>query len=269
MYLFVSALLALMAISGFFGKANISHLSVKVDTPEEVYARTSFPLRVTLKNDRSFFPAFLTKVHIAGQELLFPFVESRSEAVRHMSISFEERGNHLIGNVYASSIFPFNFFTRFTRAFPEAKLLVFPRLKKGALAAGSKGARNVKGDTPSFKTGYESEMVAIRDYVTGDPLKYINWKATAKTGILKTREFSAPLSIPLIIDFDVLEVEEVEEKISRVSYLLSHLFRQGVPVGLKIKGKLFEPSLSSSRRIDMLRELALYPGRIPSPRRSP
>jgi uncharacterized protein (DUF58 family) len=265
-YLTVSALLALMGISGFFGKANISRLSVEVDWPKEVYARTPFPLRVTLRNNRRTMPAFLVMVHIADRTILFPFVDKRSEATRHIDITFAKRGDHVIGNVQASSVFPFNFFTRFTRPFPDSRLLVFPRLTKGDLATAYEVGRRNGGESSSRATGYESEMISIRDYALGDPLKYINWKATARAGRLKTKEFSSLLVNPTVIDFDKVQIDDVEERISRISYALTRLIKSNVPVGLKIGGRLLKPSVSQPHKALMLRALALYPSHSPSGR---
>jgi uncharacterized protein (DUF58 family) len=92
----------------------------------------------------------------------------------------------------------------------------------------------------------------------GDPLKYIHWKATAKTGRLKTKELSSLAHRPVIIDFEKVSIANVEERISSVAYAIVQFTKKNIPVGLKINGNLYLPDVSSAHKLSMLRELALY-----------
>src|SRR3972149_4703492 len=78
-YLIVAAFLSFMAVSGVFGKRNLSKIDVRIELPEEIYAGTSPPVKVILRNTRRFLPAFLMRVHVSGNEILFPFVEVKTE----------------------------------------------------------------------------------------------------------------------------------------------------------------------------------------------
>ncbi len=102
-------------------------------------------------------------------------------------------------------------------------------------------------------------MISIREYRHGDPLKYINWKATAKTGRLKTKELSSLGHQPIVIDFDRIPIRDIEERLSCVAYSLLQIIKKGyAPVGLKINGRFYEPGASQTHKINMLKELALY-----------
>ena len=263
-YLTVSALLAFMGISGFFGKANIENLRVIVTIPEEVFAGTPIPLKVTLVNNKAFLPAFLIKVRVEGSELHFPFVNKQSEESLYLDVTFLRRGDYLIDNVRAYSVFPFNFFVRFTRTFISTRLTVFPGLARRDIPGIYLEPVCRQGELAMDRTGFESDIISIRDYVTGDPLKYINWKATAKTGGLKTKELSVLARRPVVIDFDKLDMGNVEERISCVAYVLLRLINDNVAVGLKLKDRLYKPGLSRSHKLEMLTGLALYPP-VPSP----
>ena len=266
-YLTVSALLAFMGISGFFGKANISRLNVIAKVPPEVFAGTPVPLKVTLVNNRAFLPAFLIKVSIEGREVHFPFVNRRSRESRHVDITFFKRGEHVVNDIHVSSVFPFNFFIRYNRKFQPVRLTVFPRLVRGEIPGLDRSPRYHRGELPADRSGFESDIMSIRKYAAGDPLKYINWKATAKTGELKTKELSILSRRPVVIDFDSLDAGSTEERISRVAYVLLKLIKENIAVGLKLKGTLYGPDLSRSHRLRMLTGLALYPS-VPSPART-
>ena len=115
-----------------------------------------------------------------------------------------------------------------------------------------------RGEKISDRLGYESDIVSIREYVRGDPLKYIHWKATAKTGKLKTKELSSLAHRPVIIDFEKVSIANIEERISSIAYAIVQFCKKNIPVGLKINGNLYLPDVSSAHKINLLRELALY-----------
>lgn len=255
-----------MGISGFFGKRNLERISVDIEFPDEVYSRTDFPLKLTLTNRRRFLPAFLIKIRIKNTGLLFPFVDAGNHGTRYTNVSFNRRGLHRIEEIYICSVFPFNFFNRCKRIDKAVEFVVFPKAKKCEYAAVLERERRSRGEKPSDKMGYEGDVISSRDYIEGDPLKYIHWKATAKTGQLKTKELSSLSQQPVIIDFDKAGIKNTEEKISCITYMILKLLKQNIPVGLRIRNKLYKPGISGkltegqvkAGKINMLRELALY-----------
>jgi uncharacterized protein (DUF58 family) len=260
-YLIVAALLSFMGISGFFGKSNLSGIAVAVEFPPEIYANAAFPLKVTLRNKRRILPVFLMKVRLGELTLLFPFVDQKSESTQYVTTVFSKRGRQKIENIYVSSVFPFNFFTRYKIVQSIFSFIVFPELRKCDLLGMYEQEKRLKGEDITDKIGYESDMISIREYMHGDPLKYINWKATAKTGRLKTKELSSPAHQPIVIDFDRVAIKETEEKLSCIAYSLLQFIKMNTPVGLKMNGRLYEPGFSHPHKIGMLKELALYKGR--------
>jgi len=260
-YLIVAALLSFMGISGFFGKNNLSLVDIDIEFPQEIYAGSAFPLKVTLINKKRVLPVFLMKVNIDGHTAFFPYVESKSKSSVYINISFSRRGRKGIEDLYIYSVFPFNFFTRYKRLGKKFEFIVLPQLKQCTLLALYEKDRRLRGDRTSDSTGYETDIVSIREYVYGDPMKYINWKATAKTGKLKTKELSSLLYRPVIIDFDEVAINDTEEKISCIAYSVSKLIKNNTPIGLKIKDRLYNPDITQSHKINMLRELAIYEDR--------
>lgn len=251
-------LLSFMSISGVFGKSNLSKISFTVDIPQEIYAGTPVPLKITLTNNRKFLPAFLIRLTTDTFEVFFPFTNTRSALSLYTDISFETRGSHIINNIQVNSVFPFNFFTRFKDIHHTYKCIVFPTLKACDLTSLYEQDKKRRGEKISDRLGYESEIVSIREYVRGDPLKYIHWKATAKTGKLKTKELSSLAHRPVIIDFEKVSIANIEERISSVAYAIVQFTKKNIPVGLKINGNLCLPDVSSAHKLNLLRELALY-----------
>ena len=109
-----------------------------------------------------------------------------------------------------------------------------------------------------FRSGYDADIVSIREYVRGDPIKYIHWKATARTGKLKTKEHSSLSYQPVVIEFEKVFIKDIEDRISCVAYTIVQLLKNNVPVGLRINGRMYPPDVTGIHRMNMLRELAVY-----------
>ncbi|MBP1748855.1 MAG: hypothetical protein H6Q52_1394 [Deltaproteobacteria bacterium] len=247
-----------MSISGFFGKANLSKLDLQIDFPQEVYAGSQVPVKITVENRRRHLPAFLIGLNADHISVLLPFTPAKSTSSVFTNITFRERGLHTIENPRVSSVFPFNFFTRFKTLHKTYTIIALPRLKACDLASLYRKERRSRGEKISDAIGYDADVISIREYVRGDPIKYIHWKATAKTGKLKTKELSSLSYQPVVIEFENVMIRDVEERISSVAYTIVQLHKNNVPVGLKINGRLFPPDTTGVHKLNMLKELAMF-----------
>jgi uncharacterized protein (DUF58 family) len=96
-------------------------------------------------------------------------------------------------------------------------------------------AKRLYEDPFSFRT--------IRNYTTDDPMKTINWKASAKTGSLMVNTFDSVQSQKAMIFLDVedggiLKQEDlVEESISIAATIIRKLSRQSTEVGFIYNGE--------------------------------
>ncbi|MBN2656054.1 MAG: DUF58 domain-containing protein [Spirochaetales bacterium] len=112
------------------------------------------------------------------------------------------RGKYRTGPIRIKGADPLNFFP-WEKVFPLfGSIVVYPRGHSLPLllVEGERG-----GDVQSTDVLYEDpiQLKGIRDYRPGDPLKRINWKASARTGKLKTMEFSYTLDAPLLVLLDL------------------------------------------------------------------
>jgi hypothetical protein len=60
----------------------------------------------------------------------------------------------------------------------------------------------VRGERESFVRGRGSDLYRIREYLPEDSARHVDWKATAKSGALKVREFNREDERRLCIVFD-------------------------------------------------------------------
>jgi uncharacterized protein (DUF58 family) len=257
-YLITAAFLSFLGVSGFFGKSNIARVAIELGVPAELYSNTEFLLKVRLTNQRRYLPSFLIRVRSGAVETVFPFVAAGASEERYLTRVAGQRGRHSIDSVIVSSAFPFNFFIRFRQLKTALEYIVFPTPKKCGLDDFLERERRARGDAASDRAGYEGDLLSLRNYAHGDPMKYIHWKASAKSRELKTKELSSLAQQPVVIDFEKTGIRNREERISCVTYLLLRLFRRNIPAGLRIGGRVFAPGTSAAHKIAMIRELALY-----------
>lgn len=107
----------------------------------------------------------------------------------------------------------------------------------------------------------------IRNYTIDDPMKTINWKASAKTGSLMVNTFDSVQSQKAMIFLDVedtgiLKYEDlVEESIALAATMMRWLLRQNIEAGFAFNGKksdVFLPANNRGNRIALERLLAEY-----------
>jgi len=240
------------------GTRNLLNLEVRIEFPEDVFARTEVPVQVEVRNRGRWIPAFLIAVNLRGSECLFPYIAPNSSVTGSLPVSFEKRGRTTVTGAVISSGFPFDFFKRFRRIRKEQELIVYPKPLRCARLPFDGGEKGSKGERELNNPGYEAGILSIRDYVPGDPPKYINWKSTAKTGRLKTKELSGAERRQVTIDLDAMERKDIEKTLSCVTHTALGLMRSGIPVGLRREGETLKPGLSTAHRRSILTRLALY-----------
>src|SRR5262249_42747254 len=97
-------------------------------------------------------------------------------------------------------------------------------------------AVDLLGSNQRFERGLGNDLYMIRDYLPVDSARHVHWKASAKTGALKTREFAAEESRRFAIHLDrfahVDQAADFEKLGSYAASVAVYLSRDGIEVGL-------------------------------------
>ena len=136
-----------------------------------------------------------------------------------------------------------------------------------------RASENLLGEQESNRKYLEDPFAfaSIRDYTMQDPMKNINWKASAKTGNLMVNTYTSVKNEKMMIYLDVedsgiLKKESLKEEcISVAATLYQKLLNKGTEVGICInlynenREKLFylSPSRSKSQRTELEKILAV------------
>jgi uncharacterized protein (DUF58 family) len=191
---------------------------------------------------------------ILTKPVYFTFIAARSTAGTELELAFSRRGHYTQQGFSVATRFPFSFLIKSRKVTLERDLLVYPALLEqddflDVLPM-------ITGEFVSFMRGRGTELYRIREATPQDPGRFVDWKATAKTGTLKVREFTREDERRLRLVFDNPEPgrvtpEAYEHAVSLAASLACHFDSENVD--LSYAGSCYDGGLHLA---DFLRYLA-------------
>jgi uncharacterized protein (DUF58 family) len=130
----------------------------------------------------------------------FPYIPPQSELSANLGLDFPRRGRYREAGFGLATRFPFAFLTKTRQIAASRELLVYPRVEPTEEML--EILPLVRGEWESFVRGRGSDLYRIREYMPEDSARHVDWKATAKSGSLKVREFAREDQRKLCIVFD-------------------------------------------------------------------
>src|SRR5438270_5188359 len=145
-------------------------------------------------------PASPESPGIFSGSVYFPFIKAGSAASADVELNFPKRGRHVQDDLGLSTRFPFSFLTKTKRVPLQRELVVYPSVD--ATEDFFDVLPLIAGEFEAFVRGRGYDLYRIREYLPEDSARNVDWKATAKTGALKVREFTREDERKLRIVFD-------------------------------------------------------------------
>ncbi|HXM12006.1 MAG TPA: DUF58 domain-containing protein [Terriglobales bacterium] len=137
---------------------------------------------------------------ILQESVYFPFLAPGQELRADLEIKFPARGRYCEKNFGLATRFPFSFLMKTRRINLAREVIVFPVVE--SVEQFLEVLPMVTGEFEAFVSGRGNDLYLIRDYMPDDSARHVDWKATARTGALKVREFSREDERKLRIVFD-------------------------------------------------------------------
>ncbi|WP_161603261.1 DUF58 domain-containing protein [Halalkalibacterium ligniniphilum] len=113
-----------------------------------------------------------------------------------------KRGEHLFRNVEFVLSDLFGLFDKRTIIFEESKVLVYPKFQQLPVVPRGQSTKVMDGASPSKRIEEERSLAGVRSYVPGDRLSSIDWKQSARSAALMTKEFESYQGQGVTIAFD-------------------------------------------------------------------
>lgn len=170
----------------------------------------------------------------------FPFVPAQAEATADLELNFDRRGRYQEDSFGLATRFPFAFFTKTRHVTLKRDILVYPRIETTDEVF--QILPLVRGEWESFVRGRGSDLYRIREYMPEDSARHVDWKATAKSGSLKVREFAREDERKLCIVFDnpeagLISEQEYEKAVESAASLAWHFSNEAAEVSYIIPGR--------------------------------
>jgi uncharacterized protein (DUF58 family) len=176
----------------------------------------------------------------------FPYVPAGSELKADLELCFDRRGCYQQKSFGLATRFPFAFLNK-TRQVPVAReIIVYPRVEPADEFF--EVLPMITGEFETFARGRGDDLYLIREYMPEDSARHVDWKATAKSGSLKVREFSREDERKLRIVFDnpgagVVSEKAYEDTVALAASLSWHFAGENTEISFVSQGYSGEPDI--------------------------
>ncbi len=209
------------------------------------------PIRLTVTNLRNedtpmleLYDQLSDRVRLVrGSNKRYFYLRPRQERAILYDIQTPLRGVYRLGPIALRHSDFFGLFTEEERIEDIQDISVYPRIEEHAgLFVTSQRLRHYNGPFLTRQVGQSTEFYSMRDYVKGDPLRKINWKATARLRQLMVNEMERENLCDILIMLDAREVNTLgtistnplEYSVKAAASLANHYIRRKNQVGLLV-----------------------------------
>ena len=238
LFMILSLLTSTLFVSWAAARLALRDLTVSARFPDHIFAGDPNEVIVTLRNTKRWLPSFSILVEsrasvpprISKQRrkrarpgikkralAYFTYVPHRAAAEETIEQVFHRRGHVLINGFELSTRFPFGFFRhRRHLGARDVDIVVYP--KPEPMGDELHLLPLYGGKLASVRRGAGHDLFSLRDYQPRDELRHINWKATARTGRLTVREFTAEDERRITITLDTNWTPDIDEENFRIRF---------------------------------------------------
>ena len=162
------------------------------------------------------------------QSVYFPYLPAGHRQSAELNLCFPRRGLYAQRGIGISTRFPFSFLTKTRSVALNQEVLVYPSVEPTDEML--EVLPLITGEMEINLRGRGSDLYRIRDYEPEDSARHVDWKATAKSGELKVREYTREDERSLCIVFDnpapgVLDGPHYERAINLAASIAWHFFQ--------------------------------------------
>ncbi len=133
------------------------------------------------------------------QSAYFPLIPPKAQLQADVKLTFRRRGRYQ-ERFSLSTRFPFAFLVKTRRVALARDVLVYPELTNSEDVVELLPV--LSGKLEAYLRGRGADLYRIREYLPEDSARHVDWKATAKSGSLKVREFAREDERRLRLVFD-------------------------------------------------------------------
>jgi len=241
LYIIVGGLASFGLLSVVVSGFSLRKLRLTRQSPEAVHRGETFLVAVRVENHKLLLPAISVRIESArarGKSIGYLLkVPARRAAQLNVKVTFDKRGVHPLPPFDLVTTYPFGLFERRRRYVDKREVVVYPKVSAVRTGVVEQSGGN-RYRTPQ-PTPDGDEFYGLREYVPGDDLRLIAWRASARLGTWIIRELARENSryVTFVVDTrlrkDIENFEELfEEAIELVASLAVTLLKRRYSVGV-------------------------------------
>lgn len=212
LYLVFGAMFSLLLISLAAALWAMRALKIKRAGPAAVHRGETAPVSVRIENKKLLKSALSLRIDSANPAGTPSFyilrVPARRAAQFRMAETFKTRGIHPLPPISISTSFPFGLLERRITVHDSTEVVVYPRVRavRPAVLQQVAAARSV----PRIVRGEGEDFFSLREYVPGDDLRQVAWRASARRGSYVVREVARMTSRNVAVVLDTSAPVDME-----------------------------------------------------------
>jgi uncharacterized protein (DUF58 family) len=243
LFLMLSGMLSFMIISGIESERNIRYIELERVLPAEIYARIPAKIGYLIRNKKkNSFRLLLRDL----TQLKLGKLRCEEMHLINTEIMFPGRGEVHLGRISISTTYPYGLFEKSIPFPADQDIIVFPEPLdySPSITSGPDNSGN----------GKNKESVShVRAYIPGDPLSSIVWKKQSQGLVSRVSEGGAGMNGVVV----VLPGADIEQRLSRATYVISELHKSCCPFGLAVNEFFSGIASTRAHKIEILKQLAL------------
>jgi uncharacterized protein (DUF58 family) len=231
---------------------NMAQLEIRAGRADAVFAGDMAQFVFHFHNNGRL-PRYHLKLHDDhGHSVTFDIPAQQSVEIK-LPIPAAQRGWLSSGRLTLHTEFPLGLYHAWSYLQFDTRCLVYPK----PAAPQPLPASSEQSGTGKFSVAGDEDFSGLRNYMAGDALPRIAWKALAREQGLQVKQFSAQQGQELWLDWALLPALAAERKLEILTRWVLDADAQGVHYGLRLPNIELLPGHNAMHRAECLRALAL------------
>ena len=233
---------------------NMLGIQILSASAEPVFAgktgQFKFLVRSDLSNRRSI--GFM----IEKQHPVIENIDAKTDQAVWVKFFPRTRGIFTPGRMTVQSFYPLGLFKAWTVITPDVSCVVYPAPVAGPFGFSGDHDGNA-GSRESVRRGVD-DFAGLKPYQPGDSMSRISWKSISRGLGVFTKEFTGAAGRMVMLDYEALDSEETEHKVSRLCDMVIKAHNMNMEYGLLLPGRTIAPEKGERHKHNCLKALAVF-----------
>lgn len=253
-------LLSLVVVSIHHTYAHLSGLSISLVNTHAGFVGDTGVIDLIIKreNDRHYESIELQSSD--NEKVMFSLIDKDSYKVS-LRVPLTYRGWYTPERLKISTRFPLGLVVAWSYLYMDAKMLAYPKPIESSVSPTQQLLDESEEANSHQAMSGSDEFAGIREYIAGDSLRDIDWRAMARGQGLATRIYEDHVSEYRWLDWQQFDGLTREARLSRLCFcILQQADKQdsNAAYGLRLPNKILSPASGEEHKLQLLEALALF-----------